>query len=902
MQLPIQDAVLARVQQTATQDIIQVVTGGNLITWRLNTEQATWYFGSGAPGVISQALAGNFYLDNTGLGVYEYNGTSWTEIGSITGGGAVTSVFGRTGAVVAQSGDYSAAQLTNGVTGSGAVALATSPTLVTPILGTPTSGNLANCTFPTLNQNTSGTAANLSGTPALPNGTTATTQTVGDNTTKLATTAFVIANAGGGGSSAFNAITSGTNTTAAMVLGTGATLTEGAGTVLDKGNLVYNVKAYGAVGNGSTDDTTSIQNAINAADATGGTVYFPNGTYKITAALKLFSGTTPTIVAYTNINFKGAGSAGGTGSIIAQATTGLDCFQGINDAANGAQALNITFEDINVTFSGTATNSGNGWYLKQQAANSPAFQGFTFNRCSATGLQGSGKFGFNIEGLIVSTLRDCQATNCANGFLLNGTSNSGNFNSVSTSVTFENCYANGCLVTGFQVSDSTYINFNSTACDFSATSAGSGYLIQGCQGIGFNNCGTELDGTHTLSSAWRIDQDSFGNPSSGIQITGCFINLSKSTKEVYVTGSSTGVTVTGFTSSGSISGSTGLTLDAAAQATEMDCNWDASGIATKRTINAAATWMGGPTAGAMWNISDGASTSTNDLTLTNATVSKTGAIGAVSASLTKSFADGVNPVSFSATPVFDLSLGNTQTITLTGNVTSSTFSNAIASRGQRTIFIITQDGTGGRSFIWPTSAKGITPIINTAASSVSIVEALSDGTNLNWVGTQNCVPISSQNPASDTVAAPANTTTNFTTSYTIPANTLITGVTYRVQLFFKATTSASPPNSSFVLNMNATAGYASAQQALTASLTGQGVGISFLIVGTAAAGASANVNILPQVSLAGASLNPFNNSATAIPLALPTNASIVIHPAYFASAATAGNSLQLMNMLVERLA
>jgi len=34
-----------------------------------------------------------------------------------------------------------------------------SPSFTTPILGTPQSGNLANCTFPTLNQNTSGTAA-----------------------------------------------------------------------------------------------------------------------------------------------------------------------------------------------------------------------------------------------------------------------------------------------------------------------------------------------------------------------------------------------------------------------------------------------------------------------------------------------------------------------------------------------------------------------------------------------------------------------------------------------------------------------------------------------------------------------------------------------------------------------
>ncbi len=44
-------------------------------------------------------------------------------------------------------------------TGSGSNVLSNSPTLVTPALGTPSSGNLANCTFPTLNQNTSGNAA-----------------------------------------------------------------------------------------------------------------------------------------------------------------------------------------------------------------------------------------------------------------------------------------------------------------------------------------------------------------------------------------------------------------------------------------------------------------------------------------------------------------------------------------------------------------------------------------------------------------------------------------------------------------------------------------------------------------------------------------------------------------------
>jgi hypothetical protein len=50
------------------------------------------------------------------------------------------------------------------------------------------------------------------------------------------------------------------------------------------GSFVYNVKAapYGARGNGSTDDTAAIQNAMNAAySAGGGTVYFPCGTYAL---------------------------------------------------------------------------------------------------------------------------------------------------------------------------------------------------------------------------------------------------------------------------------------------------------------------------------------------------------------------------------------------------------------------------------------------------------------------------------------------------------------------------------------------------------------------------------------------------------------------------------------------
>jgi len=74
-------------------------------------------------------------------------------------------------------------------TGSGSVVLSTSPTLTTPALGTPSSGNLANCTFPTLNQNTTGSAATV--TTTVNSGAVGTTQSYGTNNTTIATTAFV---------------------------------------------------------------------------------------------------------------------------------------------------------------------------------------------------------------------------------------------------------------------------------------------------------------------------------------------------------------------------------------------------------------------------------------------------------------------------------------------------------------------------------------------------------------------------------------------------------------------------------------------------------------------------------------------------------------------------------------
>jgi len=84
-------------------------------------------------------------------------------------------------------------------------------------------------------------------------------------------------------------------------------------------------------------------------------------------------------------------------------------------------------------------------------------------------------------------------------------------------------------------------------------------------------------------------------------------------------------------------------------------------------------------------------------------------------------------VDFSASPVFDLSLGTTQSITLTGEVTGAQIVNV--PDGQTISFLICQDLTGGRSFVWPANVLGGMRI-GTVSGTCSAQTFVSDGTKL----------------------------------------------------------------------------------------------------------------------------------------------------------------------------
>jgi hypothetical protein len=179
-----------------------LTVGGQLIVtgpWQITTPVNFAGIGAAPSGQSQMGVSndGNFYISANGGAPSQVLTASTLP---------VPSVFGRIGAVMPQAGDYTVAQITgaaptNSPTFSGTV---TEPVPVLPSQGTnlffaspsgsagaPAFRAITAADVPTLNQNTTGTAAALSVASVLPSGTTAATASAGDSSTKVATTGFV---------------------------------------------------------------------------------------------------------------------------------------------------------------------------------------------------------------------------------------------------------------------------------------------------------------------------------------------------------------------------------------------------------------------------------------------------------------------------------------------------------------------------------------------------------------------------------------------------------------------------------------------------------------------------------------------------------------------------------------
>jgi len=117
-----------------------------------------------------------------------------------------------------------------------------------------------------------------------------------------------------------------------------------------------NVKQYGALGDGATDDTKAIAAAVNLRVSAGAlSVYFPEGTYLISAAIAIPS----------DIRIFGDGAL----SIVYQQTPGKNVFQAA--AAENSSVAGVTIENMSFRGSGGFQNS---YALSLSSARQVVFQ------------------------------------------------------------------------------------------------------------------------------------------------------------------------------------------------------------------------------------------------------------------------------------------------------------------------------------------------------------------------------------------------------------------------------------------------------------------------------------------------------------------------------------------------
>jgi hypothetical protein len=120
-------------------------------------------------------------------------------------------------------------------------------------------------------------------------------------------------------------------------------------------NAVYNVKDFGAKGDGVRDDTGSIQNAIDACvRGGGGVVLFPVGTYKISSTLQ---------ISLSKVRISGASWAGCALNFIGtSALFQIGTDDGLSwDLGNYNGIQGVAFENLSMEYTGTAVALNNGF-------------------------------------------------------------------------------------------------------------------------------------------------------------------------------------------------------------------------------------------------------------------------------------------------------------------------------------------------------------------------------------------------------------------------------------------------------------------------------------------------------------------------------------------------------------
>lgn len=178
--------------------------------------------------------------------------------------------------------------------------------------------------------------------------------------------------------------------------------------------LLYDVKAFGALGNGSADDTAEIQAAIDAAGVAGGVVYFPPGTYIVS---HVDSDGTIFTITDSNIIFRGAGrkvsivkssSGMGAGHIVFL----VDGASRVLIEDVGVQATNDSDSSSAIAFTGATDSSLHRVWVDDQFGWS-VFIGEDSQHTTVTELESAGTYSSNnieVNGSSYTTIEGCDLT------------------------------------------------------------------------------------------------------------------------------------------------------------------------------------------------------------------------------------------------------------------------------------------------------------------------------------------------------------------------------------------------------------------------------------------------------------------------------------------------------------
>jgi hypothetical protein len=396
-------------------------------------------------------------------------------------------------------------------TGTGDVVLSTSPTLVTPLLGTPTSGVMTNCTGLPLTTGVTGTLAVANG------GTGQTTYTNGQ---------LLIGNTTGN-----------TLTKATLTAGTGITITNGTGAI-----------SIAAINNGTV---TSVAMSVPSFLSVAGSPITGSGTLAVTlsgTALPVANGGTGGTTQATARSGIGAGtvnSVAGTGTVNGLTLTGTVTTSGSLTLGGTLSGVSLTTQvsgTLPIANGGTGSTSTTYCSLSTNVTGTlPVANGGTGVATTPTNGQLLIGNGTNYSVATITAGSGVTVTNSAGGITIAATGSGGTVTSVAgTGI------VNGLTLTG-TVTAFGSLTLGGTLSGVSLTSAVTGTLPIGNGGTGITSTPTNgqlMIGNGTGYTAATI------TAGSGVSVT-------NSAGGITIAATGGGGTVTSVSGSG---GTTGLTL------------------------------------------------------------------------------------------------------------------------------------------------------------------------------------------------------------------------------------------------------------------------------------------------------------------------------------------------------